>query len=209
MKFFQANDFSWAPRVSRKDIFRLYMSDASGLLDEALLNQVGISLLVRCETIRSVQERRCPSCSEVTEGAGGIGRDRQVSCKDCGWVSEWHQYHMSYKKRGIYATRAYPYFRFFMDEYPSCRTPRSKLLAIDRLIHRLHEDQNDPDRAKHVRPAAMNLIQGREKDIRQFMDQLAYSDNMPTGNRRLRADWFRKMDRTTALRRKKRHSTDP
>jgi len=110
---------------------------------------------------------------------------------------------MSYKKRGIYATRAYPYFRSFLGEYPSCTTPRSKLLAIDKLIHRLHEDLSVPDGRKHVRPAAMNLIQGREKDIREFMDRLAYSDNMPIENKYLRAQWFRKVDRTLALRRQK------
>ena len=37
------SDIEWAPRVSKKKIRKLYESEATGLLDETLLDDVGIS----------------------------------------------------------------------------------------------------------------------------------------------------------------------
>ena len=38
----------------------------------------------------------------------------------------------------------------------------------------------------------MNLIQGKYQDIRNFLDQLAYDDNMPDENKQLRGALFAK-----------------
>ena len=70
------------------------------------------------------------------------------------------------------------------------------MLAIDRLMHYLHEDIDDEG---SVTPAAMNLVEGKRNDIREFIESLAYSENMPEQNRRLRNELFRKMDQSTEL----------
>ena len=64
------------------------------------------------------------------------------------------------------------------------------MLAIDRLLHYLHEDI---DEEKSVTPAAMNLVQGKRNEIREFIESLAYSGTMPEQNRELRNELFRKM----------------
>ena len=70
------------------------------------------------------------------------------------------------------------------------------MLAIDKLIHYLHEDIDDEG---SVTPAAMNLVKGKRNDIREFIESLAYSGNMPEQNRRLRNELFRKMENSTEL----------
>jgi hypothetical protein len=175
----------------------LYKSEASGLLDEELLDEVGIGFYSRCETIKQVTERLCPSCSEAIQGAfDGNNPDRQISCQKCQWVSKWKYYHRSYKYDRIHGGRAYKYFLVYLDEYPLCKTARDKMLAIDRLMHYLHEDIEDE---RSVTPAAMNLVQGKRNDIREFIESLAYSGKMPEQNRRLRNELFRKMDQSTEL----------
>ena len=59
----------WAPRARPELIRRLYESDAAGLLDGELVDEVGYALLLRCKTIQCVTERRCPECHERMQGA--------------------------------------------------------------------------------------------------------------------------------------------
>jgi hypothetical protein len=197
VNIYETKDFKWARRLSKNDIYRLYQSEASGLLNEELLEEVGTGFYARCETIKQVTERLCPSCSEVIQGAfDGNNPDRQISCQQCQWISKWKYYHGSYKNDRIHGGRAYQYFLAYLDEYPLCKTPRDKMLAIDRLMHYLHEDL---DNEGSVTPAAMNLVQGKRTEIREFIESLAYSGNMPEQNRRLRNELFRKMDQSTEL----------
>jgi hypothetical protein len=77
-----------------------------------------------------------------------------------------------------------------------CKTARDKMLVIDRLLHYLHEDM---DEEGSVTPAAMNVVQGKRNEIREFIESLAYSGNMPEQNRRLRNELLRKMDQSTDL----------
>ena len=73
----ERSDIQWAPRVPKHKIRRLYEADAKGMLDEDLLNDVGITLLLRCESILAVAEAqrgrvKCPRCT---------GRERTVIIK--------------------------------------------------------------------------------------------------------------------------------
>ena len=197
MNIYETKDFKWAPRLSKNDIYRLYTSEAAGLLDEELLEEVGTGFYARCETIQQVTERLCPSCSQAIQGAfDGNDPDRQISCQYCQWISKWKYYHRSYKRDRIHGGRAYKYFLAYLEEYPLCKTARDKMLAIDRLVHYLHEDI---DEEISVTPAAMNLVKGKRNDIREFIESLAYSGTMPEQNRRLRNELFRKMDKSTEL----------
>jgi len=61
---------SWNPRVSRHKIWRLYQNDAQGIRDEALVDDVGISLLLRVESCRTVSEAQAGSLRR------GIAKDK-------------------------------------------------------------------------------------------------------------------------------------
>ena len=57
----------WAGRIPRQKIAELYAKDAQGIRDEELINEVGIGLLVRIESIFQARDAnsglaRCPHC---------------------------------------------------------------------------------------------------------------------------------------------------
>mgnify|MGYP000647506537 CR=1 FL=1 len=57
-----------------------------------------------------------------------------------------------------------------MDELLRAKGPREKMLAIDRVVHALHESLNQV----WTLPASVNLIEGRYDEIITFLDGLAY-----------------------------------
>ncbi|MBT4497281.1 MAG: hypothetical protein HOC74_06140 [Gemmatimonadetes bacterium] len=180
----------WAPRVRMALIKRLYEADAAGLADDDLVNEVGFALLMRCETIYRVTERRCPECGDSLEGAHDEGpRDRTVHCPGCGWTSTWRVYHRSYKGHRIHGGRAYPEFVHYFREFPKCRTRSSKMRAIDRLIHAVHQVGN-----AGATPAAQNLVYARPGAIKRMLDDLAYGDQTGTDRAGIREDYFRRME---------------
>ncbi len=85
---------TWAPRVSQQEIRRLYETDAQGIYDEELINEVGYGLLARCETFIDAMEAqwgkaRCPCCSAMV--AHGGDKDEALRCA-CGWELTWGEY---------------------------------------------------------------------------------------------------------------------
>ncbi len=74
--------FHWAKRVSRRDIQRLYESDAQGVLDEELLDQVHFAIHARVSDMFDVRE------------AQQTGR---VKCRECG---EYAREPLRYNARG-------------------------------------------------------------------------------------------------------------
>lgn len=163
----------WAPRVSMDAIKRLYEMDASRIIDEALVDDVGMSLLIRCEAIQRVTERRCPECGEILRDPGPpTNADRRISCPKCTWRGAWREYHKSYKGKRIHGGRAYPAFIEYLRDYPTCRTARDKILCIDRLVHAIHLSVDKV----FTSPAAQNVIEGTLTEVRQFLDSLAYGD---------------------------------
>lgn len=162
-------ELRWAPALEPSKLVRLYASEASGLVDEDLLEEVGITLMVRCRAIRMVTDRLCPVCEESLEVENGAG---MATCRACGWETTWRRYRNSYKKRRIHGGRAMPGFLKFEKDYPRARTPREKMTATDTVIHCLHEDL---DYFPAI-PGAMNLIKGSNDDVLKVLDGLAYGD---------------------------------
>ena len=177
----------WAPRVRRDQIKRMYENDAKGITDEALIDEVGYGLYARCETIRIVTERRCPECNQKLVGEKqGQG---MVRCPGCGFTSSWRRYQKSYKGKRIHGGRAYPLFLRFMSEFRRARTYREKLIAIDCVIHAVHEDASQVGTS----PAGRNLIEGKLADVVKLLDGLAYGDTSTPGMTARNADWRRKI----------------
>ncbi len=112
-----------------------------------------------------------------------------MSCPGCRWASTWQTYHRSYKGKRIHGGRAYEDFTRFTQELPGCRTTSARVLAIDRLIQAVHEDQS----RLWTTPAACNLIAGTRDEVIALMDGLAYGDRARTERTGVRDGYLQSM----------------
>lgn len=179
----------WAPRVPQEKVRRLYETDARGVYDDELIDDVGYTLLLRCESFVDVVEARrgrvrCPRCKAVVEFSGG--RDELVRCA-CGWELTWGAYFSTIK--GAQLSGAEPVlelFGAFISQFKTARDARQKMLAIDRLIHGFHYSHKDGSR---TRPVAVNLIEGKLRQVVAFLDQLSCGDQSSPGVEANRTAW--------------------
>jgi len=185
-----SDELKWARRVHRDKICRLYLLDAKGIADEELVNDVGYATYARCESIRIATEAHhgrvaCRKCGDVIERAGH-DKSELLRCA-CGWSKTWGEYLTSYQRKQLYGGSALADFLAFLERWPSARTYRDKLLAIDTLIHACHL----PPRMPWARPAATNLIEGTASELAVFLDELAYGPQSTAGLDEGRAEWQR------------------
>jgi hypothetical protein len=171
-----ANEVRWARRVKPEKIRRLYLLDARGIRDEALIDDVGYAILARCEAIRAVTDAhygmvRCPRCRSGIRREDLQLRDAPIVC-GCGWETTWREYHLTCRRKQLVGGAALPSFSQFVQEWPSARTPADKILLIDRVIHAVHNEAQ----SGFGRPAACNLIEGGAAHLVELLDALAYGD---------------------------------
>ncbi len=171
----------WSPRVPKWKLRRLYETEALGIYDREQIDDVGMTLYMRCRDILTIHKAkserlvRCPRCErqrrETFIPRRG-GRDEVLICPVCAWHITWDAYHKSFKRRQLNPGGAVPAFTNFVEAYAHARTPKEKMLAIDRVIHAFHYSLKDqPDLP--TRPAGVNLIQGRLTDVVPFLDELS------------------------------------
>jgi hypothetical protein len=178
---------AWAGRVPRHKIKRLYESEAQGLLDDELCDDVAWSIWERCRDILTVTrahtgEATCPRCEGAVQRTS-FRKDEILRCS-CGWSMGWDVYFRSYRRKQLVGGGAIPFVAEFAEALPKVKGSRAQLLLIDRLINRWHWDLTHPHRddAKHVaaRPAAINVIGGTGSEILQLFDDLAgYASDDP------------------------------
>ncbi len=162
----------WAPKVSRSRIWQLYQNDARGTIDETLIEDVGFSLWLRCQSIILVSHRQveCPRCHN-SFAAQVVEEPDAIKCPtlNCGWQTTQEQYHNSWRHQDLIGSNALPAFETFVKDYPSARTPQTRMLCIDHLIHAFHWGlQNLPNRS-----VANNLIEGSHADVVALLDKLS------------------------------------
>ena len=176
----QDGRIKWSPRVQKWKLRRLYQTDAQGIYDTEQIDDVGMTLFMRCRDILTIHKAkterlvRCPSCERQKketyiprEGR----RDEKLTCQECGWQITWIDYQKSFKRRQLNPGGAVPAFIDFVETYPKAHTPQEKMLTIDRLIHTFHYSlKTRPDLP--TRPASVNLIIGKLGDIVEFLDEL-------------------------------------
>ena len=90
----------------------------------------------------------------------------------------------------MHGGRAYESFLGFLEKFPRCRTPQQKMLAIDRLIHAVHEEA----RRTWTIPGAVNLIKAKSGDVIELLENLAYGDQRGTEREGIRPTYLQKRE---------------
>jgi hypothetical protein len=185
-----AEPIRWAPRLSPHLLRRLYECDATGLHDQDLMDDVAMTLLVRCESIRRVSHRLCWKCGGPLLGERTHGSVLQ--CQDCHRSVPWTTYQRSYKGKRVHGIRAMPILQTFTDAYPKAGTWATKMLAIDTLVHGVHESLK-PGQTPCTVPLAENLIEGTAQETFELLESLAAADTSTPGLQATRAAWTSKL----------------
>ena len=206
------DEIRWSPRVTRWKIRRLYESDAKGMLDKELVDDVGFALLLRCRDILTIDEAkrgrvRCPRCAKQRQYTiiaraprtrKSDVRNEVLVCPKCGWQITWGQYALSYKRKQLNAGGATRAFEAYIRDYKAAQTPNERFLAIDRLIHEFHYSlRNQPDLPS--RPVGVNLMSGKLADVLRCLDGLAYGPKSAVG---LKKGWVKWQEELGTYRRR-------
>lgn len=172
----------WPPRVRKSQLRRLYASIPTDRLDEKLLDDVGISLYMRCRAILTVSRARkgevlCPVCDragheQYITRSTRYDPEQLIHCPQCSWQITWADYQHTFQRRQFNEGGAGDGFRRYLEQYPKCRTAWEKMLAIDLLIHEFHFSlRTDPDRP--TRAACVNLIEGKLADVVACLNEIS------------------------------------
>ncbi len=185
----------WAPRVPRATIQRLYDSDARGIVDEALIDEVAFAFYARCKSILTATEAfrgraACPSCSRV------IPHDHRpdyvLRCEACSWEASWIEYRRSFQRKQLItqasAANDGP-FGEYVRRLPAARGPRQKMLLIDWLIQQLHNWAPRGEPPPLGRSVAVNLIGGSASRVLEFLDGLFAGPRSSEQSRREHEQW--------------------
>ena len=177
--------FHWAKRVSRRDILRLYESDAQGLLDEDLLNEVHYAIYVRVCDMFEVREAQqygrvtCRQCSVPISQPYRMGthnKQNVLKCDNCGWQVTCGEFYKSYSGKSMLPGSVPELFESYLERFPKAKTPSQKLLLIDWLIHQFHVMQGVAGK-----PVGQNVIQGTVDQVRELIETLAYGPGNTQG----------------------------
>jgi len=188
--------------VPKWKIRKLYESEASGLLDEELLDDVGISLYLRCQSILTVGQAQrgqvqCPRCSNAGRNTvierRSHGKEEVLKCPQCSWRATWGEYLGTYQGKQLSEGGAGAYLRAFVTRYEHAKTPTRKLLAIDRVIHEFHYNAVESLR-RPTRAACVNLIGGRLTDVVAFLNDLTYGEQTDKRVLKTRDAWRSTLD---------------
>lgn len=169
--------FHWSKRVSRRDIQRLYESDAQGLLDEDLLDQVHYAIHARVSDMFDVREAqtfgrvKCRSCGALVPQPyqmGSRSKNIVLKCELCGWQVTCGEFYESYTGKSMLPGSVVNIFETYLERFPRARTPAEKMLLIDWLIHQFHVNQGVARM-----PVDENVIQGTTDQVRELIETLA------------------------------------
>ena len=168
---------SWSPKIRQAKIRQLYQNDASGAVDEILVEDVGLSLLQRCQSIRLVTRREveCPRCGTIFSLCGPgdwnmLPGVQPCPTPGCGWETTAEEWHDSWKHKDLLGTAAVQIFEAYLHDYPHARTTKEKMVCIDQLIHSFHISLQD---SRLNRSFANNLIEGSHDQVIELLDRLS------------------------------------
>jgi hypothetical protein len=174
---------SWSPKIRQSKIWQLYQNDASGAVDEVLVEDVGLSLLQRCRSIWLVTNRNveCPRCEAVfpmceADSWKHLTGVQRCPTSGCGWETTAEEWHESWKHRELLGTAAMDAVETYLHDYPLARITEERMVCIDQLIHSFHISLRT---GKASRSFANNLIEGSHDQVVELLDRLfAKSDGV-------------------------------
>lgn len=188
----------WAPKVSRNKIRRLYETDARGIVDEELIDEVAYAFYARCQSILTVTEAssgkvKCLSCGNIILRETHE-KEQVLKCDRCSWEITWGEYYRSYHRKQLHGGGAVEFFEDFVKALPKAQTPQEKMILIDQIIHECHKFfDRKTEELKYVRPVAVNLIQGKMTRIIAFLDDLAYGRENKARTKNNKMVWRKKI----------------
>ena len=184
---------TWNPRVPRRKIWQLYQNDAKGNRDETLVDDVGLTLLLRVQSCLEVSEAqygrvKCPECGTVIHREVRRRSSREpdvVKCTDCDWELPWADYRKTFHNKHIGPAGMRIPCEEFARNYPKARTYQEKIILTDTLIHRFHWQMEG-----HAgQPGATVIIGGKMAEIADFLDELTYGPQSTPGLTQRRDEW--------------------
>jgi hypothetical protein len=168
------NKYRWSPPVSRDKIKRLYESDAKGLINSELLDDIGFAIYTRCLQgqeeceLMDMGKIKCHNCGEILNYSSGI-----ITCK-CSYQYMYRDYRRSFRANNMPTGGAAHIFNKFISEWPRMKSESEKMLLIDWLIHEFHINLLSGSKGRFV---GINLIQGTKAQIKDLILSLAYGNN--------------------------------
>jgi hypothetical protein len=197
-------DVCWASRVNPSLIRRLYETDARGVVDAGLIDEVGGAVVARCRSILQATEAHergrvsCPRCGHVVVRPAGVSIQAvEITCDSCAWSVRGSDYLKTYQDKHLHGGGAVALFEAFIEQFGLACLPREKLLAIDRLIHGFHcVSMGGPERI-----AATNLIYAKNKrELLTFLDTIPYGQGSTPGLRDNKKEWERTLEPALRIR---------
>ena len=184
----------WAKKVPPDKIKRLYEQDAMGIYDEELVDDVGIGLYARVDSMIMVTSSNLchPLCIECRAEIPNSFEKGFISvCPNCGWTTDIFEYRASYKGQTLNGVGALPELKEFAAKYPLAKTYAEKMRMIDFLIHTFHGSLSE----EPSRPTATNVIEGHAGEVANLIFTLAYGENSTVAKQAL-DEWLEKFNRS-------------
>lgn len=164
------NVFHWPAKLDITKLKQLYKLDASGIQDELLADEVGLTLYLRCKLGKEDMERmacaviRCHNCQADIAGSTDF---RQCSC---GYQYSFRDYRRSYHKNNMPFGSLAGVFEAFITDWEKAKNYNDKIILIDTLLHEFHQSFISGTTG---RPAAKNFMDGTNKKIEQIIKEMA------------------------------------
>jgi hypothetical protein len=202
----------WSRRVDPLKIRRLYESDARGMLDRELLDDVGYGIYCRCQDMIEVSEAwrgrvRCWGCGNVLHRRQGKlvayaahgptrigGNEEMLTCDRCGWQIAWGNYRKGLSGQNL--GTVVEDMATYVDCWPFARSPQTKLLLIDALIHAFHCWDGDTVGS----PVGATVIRASAEEVLALLDELAYGPGSTRGLAEVRQRWAARLEAQKAQR---------
>ncbi len=184
----------WSTRIKAPKILRLYESDAIGLLDTHLLDDVGWALYSRCDSFLESNRARggqdsTPARRE-TQLAAGTPKEL-LHCAACGWECTYRAYMDSIKNQQLDGgPEVIALFQQYVDTFPRAKEPSEKMLAVDRLIHGFHHFLRS---GRTRRLVGINLIDVHLEFVIDFLNHLTYGPGSTPGVYQTYEMWHEKV----------------
>ena len=183
----------WAPRLSPSTLRRLYETDALGIVDAELIDEVAFGLLARCESVLAVTAAQagtvtCPECAQPVR-RDKESADEVLLCPICGWTTTWTRYHSTYRRRQLFGGAGTPVFAEFVARFPTTRSPQERMILVDWLVHQCHVSATQRRAGLAGRPIAINLIDAPIAEVLALLDALAYGPDSTADAADTRTRW--------------------